>query len=162
MAVITSPKRPSTASRRAGYVVSAVINTAVLYVIFAEPGWRALPILTDDTTRVLGLVALSGVVGICCNVLYLAADPRWLVALGGIATTGVGLVVLWRIWSVFPFDFGAWSGAWPLVARTLLLVAIIGSVIGVLVQVVTLVRAIGRACASGAERADDRSAWSHR
>jgi hypothetical protein len=41
---------------------------------------------------------------------------------------------------VFPFDFGD-SGFWPVVFRVLLWVAIVGAAIGIIANVVTLVRA---------------------
>ena len=43
---------------------------------------------------------------------------------------------------VFPFDFGD-SDLWPVVFRVLLWVALVGSVIGIVANVVTLVRSLG-------------------
>ena len=76
------------------------------------------------------------------NLLYVAYDARWFVALGGLVTTGVGLVVLTRIWRVFPFAFGP-GFDWPLVMRVLLVLAIAGSAIALIVQPVQLL--IGQA-----------------
>lgn len=137
-----TPTRSTTAGRRAGYVVAGLVNAVLLYAVNVWPGWEVLPFLTDDTTRVLGAVNASMVVSVVANLVYLARDPAWLKALGDIATTTVGLVALLRIWQAFPFDFGDSSFDWPLVVRIVLLVGIVGSVIGILVALVTLVRSV--------------------
>jgi hypothetical protein len=139
---VTSPvRRPSVGARRAGYVVAAVVNAALWYVVNQWPGWQALSFLTDETVQVLGWVNLSLVVGIAVNVGYLAYDPPWVTSLGALATTGIGLAVLVQLWRVFPFDFGDASVDWEILARIGLLVASVGAVIGILTQLVALVRA---------------------
>jgi hypothetical protein len=130
-------RRPSPASRRVGYAIAVAVNLLMMYLINIRPGWQAVPFLTDDTVRVLDLVNLALVVGAAVNVLYLVYDARWFVALGGLATTGVGLVVLTRIWQVFPFAFGSGFN-WALVVRLLLVLAMVGSGVALIVQLVQL------------------------
>lgn len=131
-------KRPSRAARRFGYAVAVLVNVAILLVVNRWPGWEAVPFLTGDTEHVIGIVNASIVAGVVANALYLAADPRWFKAVGDIVTTAIGLAATVRIWQVFPFDFGAGS-VWDTVARVLLVVAIVGSVIGILVTTGRLV-----------------------
>jgi hypothetical protein len=140
MAITVQHNSSATRQPRIGYVVGASINVVTLYLVNAEPGWRALPWLTDDLTRVIGLVNLALIAGAVTNLVYLLHDPPWLTALGGIATTGIGLAALVRLLDVFPFAFGDASVDWATVARVVLVVGIAGSVIGLIVQVVTLVR----------------------
>ena len=71
----TVARRPSTASRRAGYVVAAVINAVLLWLIHVWPGWDAVPFLTSDFATVLWLIDLSLVVTIALNLLYLIRRP---------------------------------------------------------------------------------------
>jgi hypothetical protein len=137
-------RRPLPASRRVGYVIAIAVNLLMLYLVNVRPGWDAVPFLTDETVEVLYLVNLSLVVGVAVNVLYLGYDGRWFVALGGLATTGVGVVVLVRMWQVFPFAFPADSN-WALVARVLLMLAMAGSVIALIVQFVQLVAGLAQA-----------------
>jgi hypothetical protein len=73
------------------------------------------------------------------NLISLVRDPRWLTALGGLASTGVGLATAIRMWQVFPFDL---SDGWTVVFRIGLVVGIVGSAIGILVNAVTFVRAL--------------------
>jgi predicted membrane protein len=84
------------------------------------------------------------VAGLVANLVYLVNDAPWLKALGDLVTTGIALAVLTRVWQVFPFDFGESTVDWPLFVRFVLIVAIVGTVIGLVVQFLTLVRAAAR------------------
>jgi predicted membrane protein len=123
-----------------GYAIAAVVNAALVYAVNVWPGWQTLPFLNQDTSHVLGLVNLSLVAGLVANLVYLANDAPWLRSLGELVTTGIGLAALVRFWQVFPFDFGGSSFEWALLARFVLVVAIVGSVLGVFVQFVLLMR----------------------
>jgi hypothetical protein len=136
----TVAKRPSRASRRAGYVVAAAINGVLLWLIHVWPGWDAVPFLTADFESVLWLIDLSLVVTVALNVLYVIRDPRWLTAAGAVVTTAIGFAAAVRMLQVFPFDFGD-SGFWPVVFRIALWVAVVGAAIGVIANLVVLVRA---------------------
>jgi hypothetical protein len=138
-----APKaRPGPASRRFGYLVAVAVNVAMLYAVNRWPGWETVSFLTDDTRRVIDLVNASIVVSLVANVVYFVRDPRWLKALGDLLTTTIGIVVLVRLWRVFPFDFPDGSVDWTLVARIVLVVGIVGSAIGIVVALVSFVRAL--------------------
>jgi hypothetical protein len=124
-------------ARRAGYSLAVVFSAAMLVVLNAAPGWQAIPFLTSDTAQVLGLVNLSIAAGIAANVTYLVYDPPWLKSLGDLVTTGIGLAAAIRVWQVFPFDL---SAGWSAGVRALLVVAIAGSCIALLAQIITLAR----------------------
>ncbi len=138
-----SKPRPGRATRRVGYVVAVLVNAAMLYAVNRWPGWERVPFLTAETRRVLDLVNASMIVGLVANVVYVARDPRWLKALGDLVTTSVGLAAMLRIWRVFPFDFADQTIDWELVTRVLLAVGIVGSAIGIVVALVSFVRALG-------------------
>ena len=69
--------------------------------------------------------------------MYFAYDPPWLKSLGDLTTTGIGLATAIRIWQVFPFEL---SSGWSIAVRILLVVAIAGSCIALVVQIVSLAR----------------------
>lgn len=121
--------RPTLAARRTGYVVSVLLNAAMLYAINVWPGWDTVPFLTDDTVDVLDLVNASIVVNLAANVVFLLRDPPRVKALGDLVTTVVGLIVMVAIWRVYPLDL---SPSWDAVARVLLGVGMAGSVVGIL------------------------------
>jgi hypothetical protein len=58
MAVTATPRGRSVSTRRVGYFLAVVINVMMLDTIHVWPGWRELPILTEDMSRVLGLITL--------------------------------------------------------------------------------------------------------
>jgi hypothetical protein len=137
----TAPtRRQSVATRRAGYVIAIVINAMLLYVVNVWPGWQAVSFLTEDTRQVLGLVNLLLAAGVVANVAYLAHDGPRLKALGDLVTTGIGLAALVRVWQVFPLDFHGWSYDWSFLVHVLLIVGMVGASIGILVELVLLLR----------------------
>ena len=136
------PSRQPRSARRVGYVFAVLFNAAGLYLINVWPGWEAVPFLTGDTRQVLGIVNAVVFTSLAVNVVYLFTDPRWLVALGGLVTSVLGLIGLIRIWEVFPFDFGDTSVDWTLLFHIGLVIGIAGSCIAILVQLVQLTRAL--------------------
>ena len=132
-------RRPSRAARRAGYVVAALVNAVLLILANVSPGWQAVPFLTDAMERVIALVNLSFAASLAANLLYLVADPRWFRALGELVTTLISLVVMVRVWQVFPFTFGD-GDTWRVLFRIALGVGIFGAIVGAIGQLVTLAR----------------------
>lgn len=131
---------PTDRTRRLGYAVAVFINLVILYLLNVQPGWQALSFLTDTTPRVLVLVNLSLLAGIVANAVYIGADGPWVKTVGDLTTTTISLAVLIRIWQVFPFDFGAWTIDWALVARVVLVAAFVGTGIALLAQTIALLR----------------------
>jgi hypothetical protein len=101
-----------------------------------------VPFLTGETRLVVGLVNLSILVNMAANLVYLANDRFWLRALGDLATIGVGVAALVRIGQVFPLDFSFSSFDWVLVARSVLVLGIIGSVIGIFAACISFARGL--------------------
>jgi hypothetical protein len=125
-----------------GYVIAAGINVAFLWFVTVAPGWRWLPFLTEDFSRVVGLVTLSFVISIAVNLDYIGLDPRWVKRLGDALTTAVAFVVLLQLARVFPFDFGPQWAGWEAPFRVLLGLGCVGAAIGVIANLVMLVREI--------------------
>jgi uncharacterized phage infection (PIP) family protein YhgE len=139
-AMQVTKRHPSVATRRFGYVLATAITVVGWLVINVWPGWQELSFLTNETRDVLWLVNFSLAVSVAINLLYAIYDPPWLKSLGDLVATSIGLVVLVRVWQVFPFDFSDYSTNWAAIARVILVLSIVGSCIGILVQVVTLRR----------------------
>ena len=140
------PASPSRArarprSRRFGYVVGAAVNGALLYLVNRNPGWQAVPFLTDATTQVLWLVNASIATNLLASLVYVVRDPAWLKALGDIITTSLGVLATVRIWQVWPIDFAAGS-PWEVIARIAVGLAVVGGTIGIVVAVGQFVSAL--------------------
>ncbi len=135
-------RRAPVGARRFGYLVAIVLNIALLVVVFVWPAWWALPFLTAETTQVLPLIAAQAWIGIAINVIWIVVDPPWLRALGDVVTSAVGLAVAWAVLQVFPFDFGASDVPWETLVLVVVWIAVIGSAIGVIANVVKLAKAL--------------------
>lgn len=141
MAPATASPRRNAGSRRIGYLVGAAVDGVLLYLINVRPGWQALGFLTEDTPDVLGLVNLSLALGLVVYLVYVLHDPPWTRALGDLVTAAVSMAVLVRVWQVFPFEFTG-SFDWATLSRVVLVLAMIGTGVGLLVAVGRLVRAV--------------------
>lgn len=136
MSATQTPTRPARSPfSRAGYVVAAALDLVMLVIVNSLAGWGWPPFLTDDFARVLPLMNLSIAADAAANVFYLVNDDGRIRSLGKLVLGGLSLVVLSRIWQVFPFDFSAYQGFdWDLLARLVLVVAMVGTGIGMLVE----------------------------
>ena len=144
MAQLRTPSRSPVAVRKVGYLVGVLVNVVLLGLVHVWPGWDAVPFLTADMESVLGLVTAALVAGAVFNAVYLLRDPRWLVAAGGLVGSAIGLAALVRMLQVFPFAFDAEGFDWDVVVRVGLVAGVVGGAIGVLVNLVTLVREVSR------------------
>jgi hypothetical protein len=139
-----APKpRQSVAARRFGYAVAILVNLVVIGFIYVWPGWRVLPFLTDEAAAVIALLALSVFVTIAVNLVWIAYDPLWMRSLGDLVTSIVGIVVMSQFLIVFPFDFQA-DSPWELVTRIILIVGLVGTAIGAVVHLITLISRLAR------------------
>ena len=135
---------PSAATRRSGYVGTVVFDALFLLALNVWPGWEVLPFLTSDMDQVIGLMNVSIVVHLAANAIYVVWDPRWLRSIGEIVTSAIGVLVVARLWQVFPFDTAEdWSG-WGLVTHLVLVLGVVGSAIGVVSGAVHLVQSCRR------------------
>lgn len=131
-----------TVTTRGGNIGSVLVNAVLLWGINIWPGWKAVPFLTADMERVLGIINASLTAGIIANLIFVVIRNRGVMALGNLVVLGIGLAATLRMLEVFPFDFGdSWSG-WPVVVRVLLVLGIVGSIIGMVVEIVAMFRAL--------------------
>ncbi|MBY5162729.1 hypothetical protein [Salsipaludibacter albus] len=136
---VRTDQRPTT-GRRAGYVIAIGVNGLLLWLLFQLGDWGWPAFVTDDLALVVGAVSASLVASVLANGVYLVADGGRIRAAGELVTTSVGLVAAVRVWDVFPFDFSAYAVDWTWLVRTLLVIAIVGSMVAIVVHLVRLVR----------------------
>ncbi|NYE18979.1 hypothetical protein [Microbacterium immunditiarum] len=130
----------SAVGRRIGYSVAVVVNAILLTLVNWWPGWEALPFVTRAAASVVVFLNAALVVGVLVNLANLVFDLRWVRALGEIITSTVSLVFLTQLWGVFPFAFETSPIDWATVARVVTGFAILGCVVGIVVQSVLLAR----------------------
>ena len=138
MAATTTDRRQAQAGRRVGYLVTVVIDGLLLWGAHQVLGWGWPPFVTGAWEDVLPVLTLSFAAAMVVNALWVVCDPAWFRHLGAIVLNLTGLVVLVRMWQVFPFDFA--SDPWELLTRVVLVIAVIGSGISVLVNLYRAIR----------------------
>jgi len=126
--------------RRAGYVIAIAVNVVMLYVVNNLLAWDVLPFLTEDFGQVLWLIDISLLATIVINLIYVAYDQAWFRSLGQIGLNLISLVVAVRMYQVFPFDFSGSTFDWTQVARVVIIVTILGTVVGAIAEAWKLAR----------------------
>jgi hypothetical protein len=131
-------------ARRVGYVVSIVINVAMLVVVWNILEWGWLPFLTDEFAQVVPWITLSLTATIVANLIYQIDDSPTVKSVGQIMINLISVWVTYTILTVFPFDFSAYQFDWAFVTRVVLVLAIVGAGIGALVETIKLVSTLAR------------------
>ena len=145
---VTGPpqkERPSVGMRRLGYSAAIALNVVLIFLINEWPDWSSVSFLTEETASVIPWVNASLAISIFVNAIYLIADPRWLKALGEAVTAAVSFVVIVVVFTVWPFDFSSWSFDWTMLVQVLGVIGLVGSLFGVIANLVTFTREVGKA-----------------
>ena len=132
--------RPSSATERFGYLVAIAVNIAMLVIANNILAWGWLPFLTADFNQLLWLIDLSFLASIAVNATYLAYDPPWLKSVCQIGLGGISLAVAVRTYQVFPFDFSASQFNWEPLARVVIVITFIATLIAMVTEMVKLAR----------------------
>jgi hypothetical protein len=141
--------RRSRDSRQVDYVVAVALDALLLFVLNVWPTWASLPFVTVDAIQAVTILNIATVVNIDLNGLCLAVDFGWLKPLTEFINAVFSLMFAMEVRRSFPFNLPAGSVDWELIARLAILVTIIGSVIGIIVQfVLVVVRVIQNSDAS--------------
>jgi hypothetical protein len=127
------------AGRRLGYVIAVLINLAMLVVVQNVVGWGWPSFLTSEFVEVVPWISLSLVVSIVANLIYQFNDTQIVKSFGQIVTNLISIFVTYVILDVFPFDFSTYSFNWAPIVWIVLIMAIVGSGIGVLTEAMKLV-----------------------
>jgi len=147
---------------RSGYVMAIVLNLALLFVANNLLGWDLIPFLTGDFTRVLWILTVSLLATITVNLAYLWYDPAWFKSVCQICLGGISMLVSIRMLQVFPFDFTGSQFDWEPVARFVMILGVIAVGIGIVVEVVKLVRSLLQAVTASPIRDWSDNASGHR
>jgi hypothetical protein len=126
---------------KAGFVIAILVNVALWVVINVRPGWSSFDFLAPTFSEVLPIVNASLIVGALINAAYLVVGQQWFRHLSQCVALGIGAVVAWRLLVVFPFELAT---GWDTVVRSILILALLGSGVGALVEFVRLLRGLTR------------------
>jgi hypothetical protein len=142
-------KRASRSTRRFGYLVAVSVNLVLLYVVNNLLAWDVLPWLTDDFEQILPILNLSLLATMVINVVYVWFDPGWFKSLTQIGLSVISLVVVVRLFRVFPFDFSPYESGWATLTRFVLIFVMIGLTIGIIAESAKFITGAVRAAGAG-------------
>ena len=125
--------------RRLGYGIAVVVNVIMLIFVQNILDWGWLGFLTDDFEQVVPWISLSLVMSIVVNLICQFNDTLVVKSSGQIGTNLISFLVTYRILRLFPFDFSTYDFDWGIVARVVLVLAMVGAGIGMLVETYKLV-----------------------
>jgi len=128
---------PAKGAARLGYAIAIAIDIAILYVAHNLLAWR-VPFFTPAWTSVLWAIDLSVGVSIAANVVFLFYDPSWFKHLAQIVMGILSIVPTYVVYRVFPFTLIPANLITPF--RVILILGMVGGAIGVVANVVALVR----------------------
>lgn len=132
-----SPQMRKT-GRRFGYGVAVIVNLVMLGAVQFILDWGWLPFLTEEFRALVPLISVSLIFSIIANLVYLFDDRTIVKSTGQILVDLVSLYVTYQIYLAFPFDFTASTIDWAVPLRVLLIVAMVGTGIGVLSEAAKL------------------------
>jgi hypothetical protein len=122
------------------YIFAVIFNIAFLVVV------NKLPVfITDSFPEVLWALNTSIAVSLAGNLILIFFHPRFLHHLLTAVFSVFGILATSVLLSVFPFEFAELVGEWlNILVRIVLIVGIVGSAIGVVVNIVKAVGAVFR------------------
>lgn len=129
---------------KSGYAVSIVINLALLVVVLNIYDWGWFPFLTSQFADVALFIGAGLAAAIAVNLVYLFNENPIVKSGGEILVNLIGVFVTYRVFLIFPFDFSSYRFNWEVVARVLLILAMIGAGVAVLAEATKLAYRVSR------------------
>lgn len=132
------------AGRRVGYVVAALVNLVILWVVNNLSAWGWPAFLTEDFDRLLPVIDVTLVATAVVNLVWAVRDPAWLRHAAQLGLDLISIVAGVRTWQVFPFDFSGYSFDWEPLVRVGIGLGLFGLAAASIVEAVKLVRVAGQ------------------
>jgi hypothetical protein len=132
-------KMPSSA-RQFGYVVSIIVNIALLYIANNFLNWN-IPFLTRDFTQCLWAVNLSLGVTIFINFIFIFFDRKWFTNLMQAFGNVFAFISGFIFWRVFPLNL---SINMSRIVNFALIIALAAIVLSTMIELIGAVRNYNR------------------
>jgi hypothetical protein len=126
--------------RRAGYLIVVLLDLVMLWIAHQLLDWQWPSFLTGAFEDLLPWITASLAATAIVNLVWVFWDPEWFRHLTQFGLDVLSLAVAVRTWQIFPFDFSSYSSGWETLARVAIVVGIVGSAIGAVVELVKLAR----------------------
>jgi len=129
-------------SRKPEYIAAIIANAVILLIVNQILNWGFLPFLTQDFKQVIPIQNVSLAATIIFNVAFLFHDTDRFSSPLKMMLNAIGVAVLLRYLSVFPFDFSGSSFNWAVLFRVMIVIGIMGCAIAVIVEAIKFILAL--------------------
>lgn len=126
-------------ARRFGYIVTILINLALMYAANHLLEWN-VPFLTDDFVQCLWAINLSFGATIFINFIFMVFDRRWFRSLMESINSVFSFISGYVFYRVFPLNLPEGIGRWANMGLVILLVIILISILAQLFNAVKYYR----------------------
>ena len=133
-----SDATPRRAGRAAGHLVAAGVDLVLLWITHQLLDWGWPRFLTDAFEDLLPIITVSLVASAVAELIFVIHDGGRFRPFADLVTAAISLVVAWRTWQVYPFDFSSYAHDWSWLATTVVWVGIVGTAVTVVVNAVRL------------------------
>jgi hypothetical protein len=121
--------------KKSEYIAAIIFNLIFIYIANNLLDWD-VPFLTSDFTAVLWLINISLVLTIIFNIVFLAFNSARVRALLKMFLNMISFFVALTFYFIYPLDFSSvsYGDTLDLVAKILIIIGIVGSVIGTIAE----------------------------
>ncbi|HZD59257.1 MAG TPA: hypothetical protein VE439_02230, partial [Anaerolineae bacterium] len=131
--------------KKSSYVAAIIINIVLLLIFNNLLNWH-VPFITRSFLIPLRILNISITATIIANLVFLVYDPAWFLALTRTVLNIIGLVFVYTLFIVFPFDFSSLTSEGLIVTlvKIVLIIGIFGTAVAVIIEFSRFVRALAR------------------
>jgi hypothetical protein len=134
--------KPFAFPKQVEYGINIVFNAVFLVIVNNILEWGFLPWLTQDFSKLVWLFNISLTATIIANVIFFFFNADWFASLVKFFLNIIGLVLAVRMLQVFPFDFSGYTFDWAVIMRIGLILGIVGTAVGILVELIKFTAAV--------------------
>lgn len=122
-----------------GYGIAIGLSLVLIFIVQNLERWDFVGFITDDFGKVVPWITFSLVAGSLAYLVYILYESQTLRWAGEIVTNLITIVVTWKVFTVFPFDFTAYEFPWSTLTRFILILAMVGASVGAVVNLVKII-----------------------
>lgn len=138
------PREWKALGQRIGYGTTILVDLLMLWIVDNLLDWDVLPFLTAEFDQVSKLIMFSLVASMVAHASLLASERSRSGTLEQAVLAGINLWVAVQVSRLFPFDFSRYDFDWGMVARILLVLAIVGAIVDLVLSLSRLARLTDR------------------
>jgi hypothetical protein len=127
---------PRRGAKLAGYIVAIVLNAGFIYVFNNLLNWD-VRFFTPSLAAVAWSVNLALGAALVLNLCYIFYNRGWFRHGGMMLTNVLSFISMLLFWIIFPFDLP--GETWVTTARTVIIVAMVGTGIGFVTEMIQLI-----------------------